>query len=67
MMISRRDCVIALCKDLGMKITGEVYAGSSAALGIAQRPGQGKTRHIRVHALWVQEVRCNRRCPIRRF
>ncbi len=49
--------VINLCKDMGMKIGGEVYADSSAAIGIAQRSGSGKVRHIRVQALWVQEVR----------
>ena len=53
--------IIALCKDMGMVIEGEVYADSSAALGIAQRSGQGKTRHLKVQALWVQEIRCNRR------
>ena len=53
--------VAKLCRDLGMEVQGEVYADSSAALGIAQRSGQGKLRHLRVQALWVQEVRCARR------
>ena len=53
--------IIALCRDMGMIVEGEVYADSSAALGITQRSGQGKTRHIKVQALWVQEVRCNKR------
>ena len=53
--------VIGLMKDLGMPMQGDVYADSSAALGIAQRSGQGKLRHLRVQALWVQEVRCTRR------
>ena len=53
--------VAKLCRDLGMEVQGEVYADSSAALGIAQRSGQGKLRHLRVQALWVQEVRCTRR------
>ena len=48
---------IALCKDLGIDIEGEVYVDSSAALGIAQRAGYGKVRHIRIQSLWVQEVR----------
>ena len=53
--------IIGLCKDMGIRIGGEVYADSSAALGIAQRSGNGKVRHLRVQALWVQEVRCTRR------
>ena len=33
------------------------FTDSSAALGIAQRQGMGKLRHVRTQALWVQEVR----------
>ena len=53
--------VIGLMHDLGMPMQGEVYADSSAAIGIAQRSGKGKLRHLRVQALWVQEVRCTKR------
>jgi len=53
--------VIGLCKDMGLAMEGEVYTDSSAALGITQRLGNGKVRHLRVQALWVQEVRCTRR------
>ena len=53
--------VIGLCKDMGIAMEGEVYTDSSAALGITQRLGNGKVRHLRVQALWVQEVRCTRR------
>ena len=49
--------VMNLCSDMGIKLRGEVYADSSAAMGIAQRAGCGKVRHLRVQALWVQEVR----------
>ena len=49
--------IVSLCKDMGITIGGEIYADSSAALGIAQRTGIGKVRHLRVQALWVQEVR----------
>ena len=53
--------LIALCQDMGVNIKGDVYVDSSAALGVAQRKGHGKVRHLRVQALWVQEVRCNKR------
>ena len=33
----------------------EVLTDASAAKGIASRRGLGKTRHIAVHFLWVQE------------
>ena len=49
--------VVALCRDMGIVMEGEVYADSTAAIGIAQRSGSGRVRHIRVQALWVQEVR----------
>ena len=58
--------LVHLFKDLGCTLEGEVYADSSAALGIAQRSGMGKVRHLRVQALWVQEVRCNRRLKYRK-
>ena len=39
--------IIAYASDLGMSIGGEVYADSSAALGITQRIGIGKVRRGR--------------------
>ena len=53
--------IAALMKDMGRDMYGEVYSDSSAALGIAQRQGIGKLRHIRTQALWVQEVRAEGR------
>ena len=58
--------LINLCKDMGLKLEGEVYADSSAAIGIAQRNGCGKVRHLRVQALWVQEVRSTGRLGYRK-
>ena len=49
--------IVALLKDMGCVATGDVYSDSSAALGIAQRQGMGKLRHVRTQALWVQDVR----------
>ena len=49
--------VIGLCKDLGVEMKGEILADSSAALGISNRTGAGNVRHLRIQALWVQEVR----------
>ena len=49
--------VIAYAKDLGLKMEGEIYTDSSAALGISQRTGIGKVRHLKTQGLWIQEVR----------
>jgi hypothetical protein len=53
--------VLALMRDMGQEVEGEVFADSTAALGIAQRQGMGKLRHVRTQALWVQEVRAEGR------
>ena len=51
----------AYANDLGMAFSGEVYTDSSAALGILQRTGLGKVRHLRTQGLWLQEVRSTKR------
>ena len=53
--------VIAYAADVGISMGGEVYADSSAALGITQRIGIGKVRHLRTQGLWVQETRISGR------
>ena len=47
----------SLLGDFGIQVKCRVYIyiDSSAAKGIASRMGLGKTRHIAVHLLWVQE------------
>ena len=46
-----------LCKDLGTNMEGPIRAktDASAAIGIANRIGVGKVRHIEVNQLWLQE------------
>jgi hypothetical protein len=53
--------IIGLLRDMGHEASGEVYCDASAAIGIAQRQGAGKLRHVRTQALWVQEVRAEGR------
>ena len=43
--------------DLGIYVKSDLYTDASAALGIVQRAGLGKVRHIRTQALWLQECR----------
>ena len=58
--------VIAYAKDMGIGMIGEVYVDSSAALGISQRCGIGKVRHLRTQGLWVQEARLTGRLAYRK-
>ena len=51
----------AYARDLGLDFGCELYCDSAAALGIAQRAGIGKVRHLRTQGLWVQEVRISGR------
>jgi hypothetical protein len=44
-----------LLEDLGIQHQLVVHTDSSSALGIAKRSGLGKTRHIAVHLLWIQD------------
>ena len=45
----------SLAADLGLAVSIQVYADSSAAIGICRRTGIGRVRHLAVGQLWVQE------------
>jgi len=47
--------LMSLMRDLGQEMDGRVHCDSSAALGIVQRRGLGKLRHLNVQYLWLQE------------
>ena len=44
-----------------MDLAGGIFADASAALGIIAGTGLGKVGHLRCHALWLQEVREEKR------
>ena len=44
----------ALLRDLGCDLPVRVWTDSSAAMGISQRTGLGKLRHIQTQSLWIQ-------------
>ena len=48
--------MLQLAESLGRKLEAEVHVDSSAALGVIDRKGNGKLRHIRVGQLWVQQI-----------
>ena len=58
--------LIAMMRDLGYLLSGEVWGDASAALGIIHRHGLGKTRHIDISLLWVQETAANKRLQYRK-
>ena len=45
----------SLAQDLGLDFSIQLYADSSAAIGICRRSGIGRVRHLAVGQLWVQE------------
>ena len=51
----------ALLQDLGYNVRGEVWGDASAALGIINRKGLGKTRHIETGLLWIQQTAADQR------
>ena len=46
---------ISMMRGLGCQLAGEVWGDAGAALGVTHRHGLGKTRHISVHDLWLQQ------------
>ncbi len=47
--------LMALAADLGIAVNAKMHTDASATLGIVQRQGLGKLRHIGVQYLWLQE------------
>ena len=47
---------MSLAADLGLKFDTRMHVDASAALGILERKGVGKIRHLDVGTLWLQEV-----------
>ena len=47
---------ISMMVDFGMVMAGEIWGDAQAALGIINRNGLGKSRHIQIGFLWVQQV-----------
>ena len=44
-----------MAADWGEELEGDVLVHASAALGVVNRKGAGKLRHVRVGQLWVQQ------------
>ena len=46
---------LSIARDLHVPFTGHLHSDSSAAIGITQRRGLGKIKHMHTQFLWVQE------------
>ena len=44
-----------MSKEMGMEENLEIKTDASAAVGVVQRQGAGKVKHLEVKQLWVQE------------
>ena len=52
-----------MARDYGEELTPYLHVDATAAIGIAQRKGLGKLRHLDTQALWIQDaVRQRRVC-----
>ena len=47
--------MLSIGRDLGLQMRATLHSDASAALGIIQRQGVGKLRHISTQYLWIQE------------
>jgi hypothetical protein len=54
----------SVARDLGVELKPEVHADSSAAIGICQRSGIGKVRHLAVAQLWAQDLVRSKVCRL---
>jgi hypothetical protein len=54
----------SVARDLGVELQPEVHADSSAAIGICNRCGIGKVRHLAVAQLWVQHLVRSKGCRL---
>ena len=46
----------SIMQDLGYSLPVRVWTDSSAAMGVSQRQGLGRLRHIETQSLWVQQA-----------
>ena len=56
----------ALLEDLGITASLRVWTDSSAAIGIANRQGLGKLRHLDTHTLWLQQAVRSKRLQLKK-
>ena len=58
--------ILSMLKDQGWRRHGEVWGDANAALGVINRNGLGKTRHIDTGLLWIQQMAAEQRLKLAR-
>ena len=58
--------IMAMLADFGISVSGMVLTDASAALGMVHRQGLGRTRHIDVQYLWVQQEVLSQRLQVQK-
>ena len=53
--------IVSMLNDYGVRVRAEVWGDAQAALGIIHRKAFGKTRHIQIGLLWIQQVSAEKR------
>ena len=60
--------MVTLLGDFGMTdATVSIGIDATAAMGIAQRVGPNKVRHVEVDILWIQEQQARKILPLRKI
>lgn len=57
--------MMSMLQDLGWRVSGEIWGDASAALGTINRRGLGKTRHIDIEVLWIQQIVAEKEIKVR--
>ncbi len=57
----------SVARDFGVNCTVRIWVDPSAAKAMASRAGLGRTRHLEVRFLWVQEAVKSKRLEIRKI
>ena len=53
--------IVAMTEDFGEKADAYLYADAGAAIGVANREGLGRIRHLDTQSLWLQQALRKRR------
>ena len=56
-----------LAQDLGRTMKVRVHVDANAAIGIVERKGINKVRHLEVDVLWLQEAQARRILPLQKI
>ena len=53
--LTEAEGIVSILADFGLAVKIRLRSDASAAIGIAQRAGLGKVRHLAVSDLWIQQ------------